>query len=157
MYLPVDRQVIIRLTSEDVIHSFWVPEFRVKQDALPGKALVKELRVTPNRVGEYKVRCAELCGTKHAYMESPVVVLSTSDFTAWMDKEVALLNNPVERGKKAAITCAGCHSVDGTLGVGPAGVPLAARAAGGGGVAAWVSRTASSASTAASSIAPRSA
>jgi cytochrome c oxidase subunit 2 len=119
--LPANRQVVLQLTSEDVIHSFWVPEFRVKQDALPGDKLVKELRVTPSRIGDYKVRCAELCGRQHAYMESPVVVMSAADFDAWIAKESAISADPVERGKKwaAQFGCTACHSVDGTKVVGP--------------------------------------
>ncbi len=119
--LPVNRQVVLQLTSQDVIHSFWVPEFRVKQDALPGDKLVKELRLTPTLIGQYKVRCAELCGRQHAYMEAPVVVMSQADFDAWITKESAVSNDPVERGKKwaAQYGCTACHSIDGTKIVGP--------------------------------------
>jgi cytochrome c oxidase subunit 2 len=118
--LPVNRQAVLQLTSTDVIHSFWVPEFRVKQDALPGDALIKELRVTPTRVGEYKVRCAELCGRQHAYMENAVVVMSQADFDAWIAKEAAVSADPVARGEKWATQyCLSCHTVDGSQGVGP--------------------------------------
>ena len=119
--LPVNRQVVLQLTSLDVIHSFWVPEFRVKQDALPGDKLVKELRITPTLIGQYKVRCAELCGRQHAYMESPVVVMGQADFDAWIAQESAVSNDPVARGKKWATQfgCVSCHSVDGTKIVGP--------------------------------------
>ena len=105
-----------------MIHSFWVPEFRVKQDALPGDALVKQLRITPTKIGEYKVRCAELCGTQHATMESPVVVMESKDFDAWLDKESkSIPTDPVERGKRWAqqFGCIACHSTDGKAGVGP--------------------------------------
>ena len=67
LYLPVNKQVVLKMQSTDVIHSFWVPEFRFKQDVVPGR--VTEYRVTPILVGDYKVRCAELCGTSHSYME----------------------------------------------------------------------------------------
>ena len=70
-----------------MIHSFWVPEFRVKQDALPGENLVKELRMTPNVIGDYTVMCAELCGGAHAYMNSPVRVVSQADFDAWIAEQ----------------------------------------------------------------------
>jgi cytochrome c oxidase subunit 2 len=70
LFLPVNRQVNLQMTSTDVIHSFWVPEFRVKQDIVPGQTT--ELRVTPSLIGQYKVRCAELCGLEHAYMEGMV-------------------------------------------------------------------------------------
>jgi cytochrome c oxidase subunit 2 len=120
--LPVNKQVVLKLTSRDVIHSFWVPEFRVKQDVLPGANLVKELRITPSEVGNYKVRCAELCGGAHATMEGPVNVISQQDFDAWTAKEMAANTaNPAERGQKIAeIQCKGCHTFDGTAnGVAP--------------------------------------
>ncbi len=127
LQLPVNRQVLLKMTSEDVIHSFWVPEFRVKQDLLPGENLVKELRITPTIIGSYKVRCAELCGTLHAYMESPVVVVSDVDFQAWVDEEVKLLNaDPATRGERVSKQngCLACHSVDGTRLVGPSWLGL---------------------------------
>ena len=122
MYMPVDKQAKLTLTSLDVIHSFWVPEFRVKQDLLPGENLVRELRITPTLIGEYKVRCAEMCGTSHAYMESPVIVVSQADFDAWVQGELAAIGtDPVARGERWAKNngCQSCHSVDGTPNVGP--------------------------------------
>jgi cytochrome c oxidase subunit 2 len=122
--LPLNRQALLKLTSTDVIHSFWVPEFRVKQDALPGKDMVKDLRVTPTVLGAYKVRCAELCGTAHAYMESPVVVMHAEEFEKWATGELESASSetdPVVRGEKWAkqFGCTGCHSIDGTTLVGP--------------------------------------
>ena len=119
--LPTNRQVLLQLSSTDVIHSFWVPEFRVKQDALPGAALVKELRVTPTLIGEYMVRCAELCGRLHWSMQAPVVVMSQADFDAWIQKEAAVSADPLQRGKKwaAQFACNACHSLDGSKIVGP--------------------------------------
>lgn len=122
LYLPVDKQAQLLLTSRDVIHSFWVPEFRVKQDALPGANLVKELRVTPNREGEYVVMCAELCGGAHAYMNSPVRVVSQAEFDAWVaGQSSAASADPAARGETLARTqgCIGCHSLDGTRLPGP--------------------------------------
>ena len=80
--LPVGRPVLLRLTSRDVIHSFWVPEFRVKQDAVPGKEFL--LWVTPTKEGHYKVYCAELCGLAHALMAAPVTVMPVADFERWV-------------------------------------------------------------------------
>ena len=119
--LPVNRQVLLKLTSTDVIHSFWVPEFRVKQDALPGDTMIKELRITPTLPGEYKLRCAELCGAAHAYMESKVVVMEAVNFESWIGEQTKLSDNPVERGIKWAgqFGCIGCHTTDGTSPVGP--------------------------------------
>lgn len=120
--LPVDKQALLHLWSTDVIHSFWVPEFRVKQDALPGGGdLTRDLRITPTEEGTYAVRCAELCGLKHTYMESPVIVMNQADFDAWIAEESGLSADPVERGEKWYTTygCNACHSLDGTPGVGP--------------------------------------
>lgn len=122
LYLPVDRQVNLSLTSMDVIHSFWVPEFRVKQDVLPGENLVKELRFTPTELGEFTVRCAELCGGAHAYMNSPVVVTSDQGFQDWIDEQLGQIpQDPVSKGQRLAETngCIGCHSLDGSTSVGP--------------------------------------
>jgi len=122
LYLPKDKQVLLKLSSTDVIHSFWVPEFRVKQDALPGDTMVKELRVTATKTGEYKVRCAELCGQLHATMESPVVVMEANEFAAWLDKEAkSIPTDPVERGRRwsTQFGCIACHSLDGKAGIGP--------------------------------------
>lgn len=127
LYLPVDRQAIMRLSSTDVIHSFWVPEFRVKQDALPGgQEFVRDLRITPTQIGEYKVRCAELCGLQHAYMEAPVFVVSQDEFDAWVAKESGVSDDPVARGQKLAsqFGCNACHSVDGSKLVGPSWLGL---------------------------------
>ena len=122
LYLPVDNQVKLSLSSLDVIHSFWVPEFRVKQDVLPGENLVKELRLTPTEKGEYTVRCAELCGGAHAYMNSPVKVVSASDFQNWVDEQTGSMpQDPVSKGEKIITNsgCTGCHSLEGSDGVGP--------------------------------------
>jgi cytochrome c oxidase subunit II len=122
LYLPKDRQVLLRMQSKDVIHSFWVPEFRVKQDLVPGR--VTELRITPTLDGEYKVRCAELCGTSHAYMESPVIVLASADFVAWATEQQSLAaaaQTPDAKGQLLikANGCLGCHTINGSALVGP--------------------------------------
>jgi cytochrome c oxidase subunit 2 len=120
LYLPVGRQVDLQMTSLDVIHSFWVPEFRVKQDLVPGQTT--ELRVTPDLIGSYHVRCAELCGTRHAYMEAPVYVVSQQDFDKWMVSQAATVSqDPVQRGELLAQQngCTNCHSATGAAGIGP--------------------------------------
>ena len=123
LHIPVGKQVLLRMTSNDVIHSFWVPEFRVKQDLVPGR--ITQLRVTPTREGNYKVRCAELCGTSHAYMEKPVVISSQEEFDAWMAvklKEAETASQtPEGRGQAlvAANGCGACHSINGAAGIAP--------------------------------------
>lgn len=89
LVLPVDRPVRMELTSDDVLHSFWVPEFRVKQDTVPGK--VTFVRFTPNLVGEYVLRCAELCGTNHSGMLADVRVVSAEEFALWQSEHIAQL------------------------------------------------------------------
>ncbi|MBI2333189.1 MAG: cytochrome c oxidase subunit II [Chloroflexi bacterium] len=122
LHLPVDRQVVLKMESADVIHSFWVPEFRVKQDVVPGR--ITEYRITPTLEGSYKVRCAELCGTTHAYMESPVVVNSQAEYDAWIVEQVKIAEEsktPEGQGKVLATKygCIGCHSADGSPLTGP--------------------------------------
>lgn len=90
--LPLGRQVLFRLQSRDVIHSFWVPEFRMKQDAVPG--MVTELRIKPTQIGQYKVRCAELCGTSHYAMLATVNVMEPADFDAWLAQQAAATQPP---------------------------------------------------------------
>ncbi len=68
LYLPVNRPVVFRVTSEDVIHSFWVVQMGIKVDATPGETTTTE--VTPDKLGIFDVRCAELCGLLHADMET---------------------------------------------------------------------------------------
>lgn len=122
LHLPVNKQALLHLSSTDVIHSFWVPEFRVKQDALPGGDFFnRDLRITPTIIGDYKVRCAELCGLQHAYMEAPVIVVSDLDFELWVADQTGESADPVERGQKwyTVYGCNACHTLDGTIKVGP--------------------------------------
>ncbi len=122
LVLPVNKQALLNISSTDVIHSFWVPEFRVKQDALPGGGFERELRVTPIETGDYKVRCAELCGKNHYDMLAPVSVLSQSEFDGWVQSQTGpVSDDPVERGEIFArqFGCLACHSSDGSQLVGP--------------------------------------
>jgi len=123
LVLPANRPVLFRVYSTDVNHSFWVPAFRLKIDALPG--IENVLRITPTQMGEYKVRCAELCGTAHAYMVAPVKVVAESEFQEWVKAQAApaagVAEASAERGKVLAqqFGCVACHSTDGTRLVGP--------------------------------------
>jgi cytochrome c oxidase subunit 2 len=82
MYLPVNRQVDLTLRAVDVIHSFFVPSFRFKQDAVPGLAI--HMHFTPTEIGEYEIACAELCGLGHYKMHGMVHVVSQEDFDKWL-------------------------------------------------------------------------
>jgi len=79
--LPVHRSVVLQMHSKDVIHSFWVPEFRQKQDLVPG--IEPTLHITPNKLGTYPVICTELCGLGHALMRSRVIVMKPEAFDQW--------------------------------------------------------------------------
>lgn len=82
LVLPQGKPVLLRLTSRDVIHSFWVREFRVKMDAVPG--METQLRVVPTKLGQYEVWCAEMCGAAHAYMRADVRVVEPDEFSVWL-------------------------------------------------------------------------
>ncbi|MGV8964917.1 MAG: cytochrome c oxidase subunit II [Cellulomonas sp.] len=81
LYLPVDQKVLFKVTSEDVVHSFWLIEMGIKVDANPGETTVAE--VTPTLLGTFTIRCAELCGLYHSYMQTAAHVLSKDDYAAW--------------------------------------------------------------------------
>jgi cytochrome c oxidase subunit II len=85
--LPVNRSVVLKMHAKDVIHSFWVPEFRQKQDVVPG--ITPTLHITPNRVGTYPLICTELCGLGHALMRSRVIVMDTAAFDKWAKQKGA--------------------------------------------------------------------
>jgi cytochrome c oxidase subunit 2 len=82
LVLPLGRPARLHLASRDVIHSFWVPEFRQKQDAVPG--LETEITVTPTRTGSFPFICTELCGLGHALMRSRAIVMPRSEFDRWV-------------------------------------------------------------------------
>jgi cytochrome c oxidase subunit II len=83
--LPVNRSVVLRMHAKDVLHSFWVPEFRQKQDLVPG--INPTLHITPNKLGTYPVVCTELCGLGHALMRSRVIVMKRAAFETWAKKK----------------------------------------------------------------------
>jgi cytochrome c oxidase subunit 2 len=86
LHLPIGRQVQISMTANDVIHAFWVPEFRLKQDAIPGRT--SEFRFTPRKPGDYVLICAELCGPYHGAMRTQVVVESEEAYDSWVQEQL---------------------------------------------------------------------
>ena len=88
LYLPVNQPVEFTVTSEDVQHSFWIPEMGVKADAVPGET--NTFVATPNKIGNYTVRCMELCGVLHAYMNTNVVVESPTQFASWVQSQMSM-------------------------------------------------------------------
>lgn len=87
LHVPVNQPVAVELSSEDVIHSFWVPQFRLKQDAVPGMHIVAWFQATTP--GEYEIGCAELCGMGHYKMRARVFVQTQDEFNAWMAQQAA--------------------------------------------------------------------
>ena len=84
MYLPVDKTVLVTLTSKDVIHSFGVPAMRVKQDVIPG--MTTHVWFTPNKIGQFEIACSQLCGPGHYRMRGIINVVSQSDFNQWIQQ-----------------------------------------------------------------------
>jgi cytochrome c oxidase subunit 2 len=82
LHLPVDQPVVFHVTSKDVKHSFWIVQMGIKMDANPG--VFTETAVTPNKIGTFDIRCAELCGLLHAYMQNKVIVESQADYDTWL-------------------------------------------------------------------------
>ncbi|WP_313069865.1 cytochrome c oxidase subunit II [Melaminivora sp.] len=130
LVVPVGKKVRVITTANDVIHSFMVPAFGIKQDAIPG--FVRDTWFRAERVGDYYGQCAELCGKEHAYMPIHVKVVSAPEYTAWVDQErkkaaakqddpnkVWTLEALLPRGEKVyAANCAACHQANGK-GAGP--------------------------------------
>jgi len=82
LVVPVDRPIYFNVTSKDVIHNFWVVELGIKVDANPGA--VTNTGVTPNKLGTFNIRCAELCGLHHAYMQTTINVVSEQEYESWV-------------------------------------------------------------------------
>jgi len=109
LVLEVNKPVELLIESKDVIHSFWVPEFRMKQDAVPG--ITTTLTITPTKVGTYDLICTELCGLGHAVMRSQARVLSSADYAKWVQSKPAGAAGGTD-GKSvfASAGCASCHT-----------------------------------------------
>ncbi len=94
IHMPVGKPTLIRLTSKDVIHSFWIPAFRIKQDAVPGMTI--PVWVTPTKPGHYELSCAQLCGFAHSLMRGDVYVDTPEDYAAWL-KATAAAQQPAAK------------------------------------------------------------
>ena len=105
--LPKDRSVKLDITAVDVIHSFWVPQFSQKQDAVPGQH--NSLVITPTKLGTYPVICTELCGLGHAIMRSHVDVVTPARYEAWV-KSGGSTAGPAGLTVFQANGCASCHT-----------------------------------------------
>jgi cytochrome c oxidase subunit 2 len=134
--VPVGRQVELLLRSRDVIHSFWVPDFAQKLDAVPGQ--VNRLFITPTRLGTYPVMCTELCGLGHPTMRSEAIVMTRAAFERWVSSQREAMGGTAEEQGKQVFTnngCDGCHVLrdagsTGTTGPNLDRLPTLARRAG---------------------------
>jgi cytochrome c oxidase subunit II len=120
VHVPVGKAVKFIMTSPDVIHGFYLPEFRVKQDIVPGS--YNYLWVAPDRPGRFDIYCTQYCGTGHSTMRAVMVAMTPEDYEHWSgaeEKPEAL--SPVKRGEEAVehSGCLACHSLDGTAKIGP--------------------------------------
>src|SRR5680860_250555 len=124
LFLPKDKPVKLNLKALDVIHSLYIPAFRVKQDMVPGKKN-NFMWFEPQREGTYELFCAEYCGLQHSYMYTAVKVMEENAFNEWMKDttQAAAVNveSPTATGKRIMqnIGCFACHTLDGSKLVGP--------------------------------------
>src|SRR5204862_180916 len=109
LHVPVNRAVRLTLTSEDVIHSFYVPDFRIKQDVLPGRYTSLWFQAT--RPGEYHLFCAEYCGTKHSGMTGRIVVMAEAEYQSWLGSRISQ-GSLASGGYQLFLSlgCATCHT-----------------------------------------------
>jgi cytochrome c oxidase subunit 2 len=120
LHVPVGRKIKLVMTTEDVIHSFFVPAFRTKMDVVPGKYTYMWFDAT--KPGRYHLFCAEYCGTNHSGMGGWIVVMQPSDYDNWLAGNLNQ-ESPVAAGQRLfteTLGCASCHKEDGTGGRGPA-------------------------------------
>ncbi|NEO25597.1 MAG: cytochrome C oxidase subunit II, partial [Kamptonema sp. SIO4C4] len=108
LHIPVNEDVKLNIEAEDVIHSFWLPQFRLKQDAIPGETT--QLRFTATETGTYPVVCAELCGAYHGAMRTNIVIHTQAEYAQWVEdnkiaqsrdfeQTVATTSQPVDDGE----------------------------------------------------------
>ena len=135
LYIPVNKPIKIELKTEDVVHNFFAPAFKVKIDAMPGK--LNTLWFQSSREGTYDLLCAEYCGTMHSQMKTKIKAISGLEFDSWIVKDVDIADtdsglssqegdeqvqfepNPKKGAKVYRRLCASCHSLDGKIVVGP--------------------------------------
>lgn len=125
LHVPANRPVKLIMSSDDVIHSFYVPDYRVKKDVLPNRYTTVWFQA--KKPGESQIFCTEYCGTGHSNMLAKVVVQKQDEFQAWLDQKASGGGSvdksipPAERGKKLVSNnaCLTCHSTDGSEKTGP--------------------------------------
>jgi len=114
LHVPLGRPVVLSMTSQDAIHSFFVPAFRLKQDVLPGR--YTQLWFTATRLGEFPLFCAEYCGSRHSHMTGRIVVMRPADYARWLaagPAEPSLAQYGFALFRR--LGCSGCHSARATV------------------------------------------
>lgn len=122
LHVPIDTTIVFELEAKDVLHSFWVPTMRLKQDAIPGRTIRGWFRVT--KTGTYDIACAEICGVGHTAMRASLIVHTKEEFERdWAAGAQAapIAGDPRTRGEALVKSkgCVACHSSDGSSRVGP--------------------------------------
>lgn len=132
LYVPVGQAIKVNLESVDVLHSFYIPAYMIKQDAVPG--LTQFVWFLPEEEGTYNIFCAEYCGERHSFMITKCIVVPAAEFTEWVERDVAVVTLQAEgaseeelqaqladAGERLSVLkgCNACHSVDGSALVGP--------------------------------------
>jgi len=114
LHVPVDKTIRLVMASEDVIHSFYVPAFRVKRDVVPGT--LETIWFKPDKTGVFKFECTQFCGLQHANMVGEVTVMTASDYAGWLSEE-GVYQSLAEQGKEVfrAHGCSGCHDENSTV------------------------------------------
>ncbi len=113
LHVPVGRNVRLIMASEDVIHDFSIPAFRVKMDVVPGRYNIMWFR--PSKPGRYRLYCSQYCGTNHAVMGGWITAMEPADYAAWLSGSAGVNSDPAAAGEKlfAEKTCITCHLSDG--------------------------------------------
>jgi len=116
--VPLNKPVELIMTSEDVIHSLFIPAFRIKEDCVPG--MKTHLWFNADEAGTYDIFCTEYCGVSHSHMLSKVIVMPVSEFESWYQTKQAAAA-PKDKGHQLLESkgCLGCHTTDGTKKIGP--------------------------------------
>jgi cytochrome c oxidase subunit 2 len=114
LHIPVDRTIRLVMASEDVIHSFFVPAFRVKRDVVPGT--LETIWFKPNKTGVFRLECTQYCGVQHATMLGEIVVMTGADYARWLTEQ-GVHQSLAEQGKEVYVArgCSGCHDRNSTV------------------------------------------
>lgn len=109
LHLIVDKEAQLNISAQDVLHALWLPQFRIKQDAIPGRTT--ELRFVPRKIGSYPIVCAELCGGYHGAMRTTMIVETPEEFNTWVASQKEVANQP-DLGKTIALNPANLSDGD---------------------------------------------